>query len=305
MEESAIKKEGFVIKAWKAIGKIFSLIEKTIKWIGKHFMGMLFLLITLIALSPNFSSPYSESNLQEIRLSGPITTSDIIIKEIEEAQESANIKGVLLTVDSPGGAVPPSIEIAYAIKELRKHKPVVAYAGGTMASGGYYSAIYANRIIANPGAIIGSIGVIVQRVNLQNLMEKIGIKEQVVKEGIYKEAGTPTRDWTQEERQELQTLAKDAYKMFVRDVAKARGLNISKSTDYADAHIFAAERAKSVGLVDQIGVKKNAKEELARLANVEKPLWKEKSKMDTFFQKIETSGLVNFKGYFTKLMAVL
>lgn len=304
MEKIVQEKKNFSTGAWHITGKIFSPIGKTLKWIGKHFMGMLFVLIAIVILSPKSPTPYGTENLQEIKLSGPITTSDAIIKEIEAAQKNPKIKGVLLTVDSPGGAVPPSIEIAYAIKELKGHKPVVAYASGIMASGSYYSSIHANKIIANPGAIIGSIGVIVQRANVGELMSKIGIKEQIVKQGTYKQAGTPTRDWTPEERQELETLAKDAYRMFVGDVAKARGLDINKSKDYADAHIFAAERAMNVGLVDELGVKTNAKAELAKIAKVDNPVWKEKSKIDSLIEKMETSAILNFKGYYTSLMAI-
>lgn len=303
MEEVIEVKKSLLGETWHITGMIFSAIGKTIKWIGQHFMGMLFVLIAIVMLSPESSTSYGIENLQEIKLTGPIMTSDAIIKEIEEAQKNPKIKGVLLTVDSPGGAVPPSIEIAYAIKELREHKPVVAYAGGVMASGSYYSAIHANEIIANPGAIVGSIGVIVQRANLQELMEKIGVKEQIVKQGTYKEAGTPTRDWTPEERQELETLAKDAYGMFVGDVAIARGLDLNKSKDYADAHIFSAQRAMNVGLVDKLGVKSSAKAEVAKLAKVDNPSWKEKSKIDSFVEKLETNGILNLHGYFSGIMA--
>jgi len=116
---------------------MFRAIGNTIAWIGRHFWGMLFLLIAALVFMPD-KSPVNPANLQEIKLSGPIIDSDAIIKEIETAQNNKAIKGVLLDVNSPGGAVPPSIEIAYAIKALREHKPVVAYASGIMASGSYY-----------------------------------------------------------------------------------------------------------------------------------------------------------------------
>lgn len=99
-------------------------------------MGMLFLLIAFVVLMPSSSTQLTTTNLQEIKLVGYIMSADAILKEIESAQKDKNIKGVLLNVDSPGGAVPPSIEIAYAIKELKKHKPVIAYASGIMAGPG-------------------------------------------------------------------------------------------------------------------------------------------------------------------------
>jgi protease-4 len=184
---------------------MFNTIGKILQWIGKHFWGMLFLLIVLIVLMPE-EAPTNPANLQEIKLAGPIIDSDTIVKEIEKAQDDKKIKGVLLTVNSPGGAVAPSIEISYAIKALKEKKPVIAYAGGIMASGSYYSSIYANQIIANPGAIVGSIGVIMESADVKELMDKIGIKPQIVQQGTYKQAGTPMRQWTPEERAELERL---------------------------------------------------------------------------------------------------
>ena len=196
---------------------MFNAIGKTIKWIGQHFMGMLFLLIAFVVLMPTSSTQLRPANLQEIQLVGPIMNADAILKEIEDVQKDPKIKGVLLNINSPGGAVPPSIEIAYAIKALKKHKPVVAYASGIMASGSYYASIYANTIIANPGSIVGSIGVIMESANIEELMDTIGVKTQIVKQGKYKEAGTPTREWTADERAELERLTKDTYELFIKD----------------------------------------------------------------------------------------
>ncbi|WP_415405974.1 signal peptide peptidase SppA [Sulfurovum sp. CS9] len=284
---------------------MFSAIGKTIKWIGQHFMGMLFLLIVVVVFMPKSETTLNPANLQEIELLGPIMSADLVIKEIEKAQKDPKIKGVLLNVNSPGGAVPPSIEIAYAIKELKKHKPVIAYASGIMASGSYYASIYANKIIANPGSIVGSIGVIMQSVNAEELMKTIGVKPQTVKQGTYKEAGTPTREWTAEERAELETLTKDTYDLFVKDVATARGLDINASKSYADAHIFSSQRAKSVGLIDEVGVKSQAKTQVAELAKVEKPVWKEKDKFETFMDKLGTKSIMKLQSYFYGLKASL
>lgn len=275
---------------------MFNAISKTIQWIGKHFLGMLFLLIVLIVLLPK-GEPTTDANLQEIALFGPIVDSNIIIKEIEKAQNDPQIKGVLLSINSPGGSVAPSIEISYAIKQLSQQKPVVVYGENIVASGGYYSAIWADYIIANPGAIIGSIGVIMQSPNLAELMEKIGIETQVVKQGAYKEAGTPLRQWTQKEREELDQLTKDTYDLFVEDVAKARNLDMNNASVYADARIFSAKRAKSVGLIDDIGTKQVAKEKVASLAKVSNPKWKEKNKMETFLEKLATQNILRIISY--------
>jgi len=284
---------------------MFKTIGNMIKWIGQHFMGMLFLLIAFVVLMPSSSTNLNPANLQEIKLTGPIMTADAILKEIEEAQKDSSIKGILLNVNSPGGAVPPSIEIAYAIRELKKHKPVVAYASGIMASGSYYASIYANTIIANPGSIVGSIGVIMESANVEELMNTIGVKTQIVKEGTYKEAGTPTREWTAEERAELERLTKDTYELFVQDVAEARGLEVNKAEAYADAHIFSAKRAKEAGLIDSIGIKGQAKKELQTLAKVTKPLWKEKDKLESFIDQLGSKSIMHLQSYFYGLKASL
>ncbi len=283
---------------------MFKTISNIIQWIGKHFMGMIFLLIVVVVFSPKEESS-DPANLQEIKLSGTIMNSDIIVKEIEKAQNDEKIKGVLLTVNSPGGAVAPSIEISYAIRELKKKKPVIAYASGIMASGSYYSSIYANKIIANPGAIIGSIGVIMESANVKELMDKIGVKPQIVQQGTYKQAGTPFRKWTAQERAELERLTTDTYQLFVSDVAKARGLDINNSKAYADAHIFAAQRAKSVGLIDSIGIKSSAKKELQALAKVQKPVWKKRDKVEAFIENLTNKSISSIHSYMYGLKASL
>lgn len=284
---------------------MFSAIGKFIKWIGDHFKGMLFLLIVAVVFMPKTTTPLEKVNLQEIKLSGPILSADKILKEIEEAQKDKNIKGVLFNVNSPGGAVPPSIEIAYAIKELQTHKPVIAYASGIMASGSYYASIYAKKIIANPGSIVGSIGVIMESANVKELMDTIGVKTQIVKQGTFKEAGTPTREWTKEEREELETLTKDTYELFVSDVAAARGLKIEDAKSYADAHIFSSKRAKEAGLIDEIGVKSSAKTALMHEANVTKAVWKKKDKLDSFMDRLEGKTLLQLQNYFYGLKSSL
>jgi len=284
---------------------MFKTLSAILKWIGEHFKGMLFLLLLLFLFMPKSESGLKPANLQEIKLVGPIMDADNILKEIENAQKDDNIRGVLLNVNSPGGAVPPSIEISYAIRELKKHKPVIAYASGTMASGSYYASLYANKIIANPGSIVGSIGVIMESPNFARLMEKIGIGTQVVKQGTFKEAGTPTRKWTPQEREELERLTKDTYRLFVSDVANARGLKSADEKTYADAHIFSAQRAKKAGLIDEVATKQQAKREIATLAKVKKPLWKEKDRLESFIEKLTTQSILKLQSTLYGLKSTL
>lgn len=284
---------------------MFSRISDIIKWIGSHFLGMIFLLIVAMILWPNSEGTINKANLVEIKLDGVIMSSDTVIKEIEEARDNEKVKGVLFAINSPGGAVAPSIDISYAIKELATKKPVLAYAGDVMASGGYYSAIYATKIISNPGSMVGSIGVIMEGADIQPLLEKIGIKTQIVKQGTYKEIGTMTREWTTQERSELETLTRDTYDLFVKDVAIARKLDSANKANYADAHVYSALRAKNVGLVDMIGTKQEAKKELIKMAKVKEPIWSEKDKVDKFFDKVSSEASSKISSYFFGLKATL
>jgi len=162
-----------------------------------------------------------------------------------------------------------------------------------MASGSYYSSIWANKIVANPGSMIGSIGVIMQSANLSKLMEKIGIETQNIKVGKYKEIGTPTRKWTTDEKNELQKVAQDTYDMFVEDVAKARKLNKKDYKKYADAHIFTAKEAKEVGLIDEVATISYAKKLVQKLSNTTKPIWSKENKFDKMMHRFLTNTISN------------
>lgn len=284
---------------------MFKTISDVLRWIGSHFLGLLFVLIVLIIILPSEKPKNFNANLQEIELKGPIISSDDILKQIEDAKDNEKIKGVLFSINSPGGAVAPSIDIAYAIKDLSKTKPVLVYGGDVMASGGYYSAIYANKIMANPGSMIGSIGVIMEGANIDPLLKKIGIETQIVKQGRYKEIGTMSREWTDEERKELETITRDTYDLFVKDVTIARKLNIKNMDQYADAHVYSALRAKNVGLIDLIGTKQQAKEEIKKMSNVKEAKWKEKDKVDQFFEKLSSETASKISSYIFGLKAVL
>jgi protease-4 len=278
-------------------------ITEPIKFIQKYFKTVFFLTIVFYIISSSQAVIVKQSNLYKLDLVGAIMTADDIIEKIEKIKYDKNIKGVLLNVNSPGGAVAPSVEIAYAIKELNKIKPVVAYASGIMASGSYYSSIWANTIIANPGSMIGSIGVIMQGANVEELMKKVGIKTQTVKIGDYKEAGTPTRQWTVLEKAELQKVIKDTYDMFITDVSSARKLKKQNHKEYANAHIFTARQAKEVGLIDEVATISYAKIKLQMLAKVSKPIWNQEDKLDKFLDKLIGKGISQASIYFNGLKA--
>ncbi len=281
--------------------KIFSPITGTINYIQNHFKAMLFILILILIFAPASEKEFTPYNLDKITLSGPIMDATEVVQKIDKAADNDAIKGVLFCVDSPGGAVAPSVEIAQAIKRLKEKKPVIAYAKGTMASGSYYASIWADKIIANPGSMVGSIGVIMQGADLSGVMKKIGIKSQVVKAGLYKQIGTPDRPWKKYEVAELNKVIQGTYDMFTQDVANARKLDIKKRDRFANAHIFTAAQAKKVGLVDALGVEYDAKIALANLAHVEHPIWNKEDKFDKLMKKFAASTAVVLNTYFPAL----
>ncbi len=275
---------------------IFSPIIAILDFITKYFKTVVFLTIMYFLIVPadeNLTDVNSHANLQKIELSGPIMDVSKTLEDIEKAKEDKNIKGILFVVNSPGGAVAPSVELAYAIKELKEIKPVVVYASGVIASGSYYASIWANKIIANPGSMVGSIGVIMQGVNAEELMQKIGVSTQTVKAGKFKESGTPTRKWFDYEEKQLQDVINDTYNMFISDVAGARNLDVKNQTIFADAKIFTSKQAKEVGLVDDVATLSSAQDSLIKLSEVKNPVWKKEDKFEKFMDKLISEAVSN------------
>lgn len=289
--------------------KLFLPITATLDFITKYFKTIVFLTILYFIFfnAPNEEGIKTElANLQKIELSGPIIDVSKVLENIEKAKKDEHIKGILFVIDSPGGAVAPSVEVAYAIKELSSVKPVVTYASGVIASGSYYASIWSNKIIANPGSIVGSIGVIMQGFEAGQLLEKIGINAQTVKAGKYKESGTPTRKWTDFEEKQLQSVINDTYNMFISDVSSARKLDVKNHTIYADAKIFTSKQAKEVGLVDEVATLSFAKDSLVELSKVQKPVWKKEDKFEKFMDKFMSEAISKISIAFSnQLKAVL
>ncbi|MDV2490686.1 MULTISPECIES: signal peptide peptidase SppA [Campylobacter] len=263
---------------------IFSKIGAIFKFVNEYFKSFVFLLIVILIIVNSGKSEIA--NLTEISLKGAIIDESEILSQIYEAKNDSFIKGVLLNIDSPGGSMAPSVQISDAIKDLASIKPVIAYAIGTMASGSYYSSIWANKIYANRGSFIGSIGVIVQSPNVEELAKKLGVSTQTIKAGKYKEAGTFIRGWNEDEKNELQSLVNRSYEMFYTDVAMARNLDIDKKDIWANARVFLAPDAKSVGLIDDVKSYFEVKSELELLSGVASPSWKQQPIMDKFISNL-------------------
>ncbi|MDR3347066.1 MAG: signal peptide peptidase SppA [Helicobacteraceae bacterium] len=267
------------------IKRLIRVLVAPIVFIQHHFKAtLLVLFVALLVLSAN--QPRPMPNLYRINLYGAIIDPTAFLAEVQEASRD-HIRGVLLVVDSPGGSVPPSVEMMMAIKELSDRKPVVAYSAGVMASGSYYASIWADEIIANPGSIIGSIGVVMEGVNAAELLAKIGVKMRVVKAGELKEAGTFYREWTQQELAQLEAVTNGIYAMFVSDVAQARGLNIADAKTYANGRIFTASQALEAGLIDNLGSLPMAQERITELSGVPHGIWNEESEFDKLIKQIE------------------
>jgi len=284
---------------------MLELIKKPFIWIGailsyiqNHFKAMLFVLILVLIFGSQ--EEMKTPNLAVVKIEGEILNVEEILENIDKADKDEKIKGVLLHVDSPGGALAPSIELSMAVKRLAEHKPVVAYAAGSMTSGSYYASIWANHIIANPGAFVGSIGVLFQAPNIAELAKKLGISEQIITAGDYKQMGTFTREWTPKERGALKELIDDAYTLFITDVATARGLNLAKPNEFANAQVFIANKALSIHLIDEVGSIQDAKNKLEELTQVKSAVWEKPDKMDKWLKKIESSSklpIFNLMGY--------
>ena len=264
---------------------IFAPIVAIFRFINTYFKAILFLLIVFLIFFSDKGESVNPPNLTQINLSGAIMDANEALEKIEAARKDGNIKGVLLYIDSPGGALAPSVELHLAVKNLRAKKPVVAYVGGSMTSGSYYAGAGADRILANPGAFIGSIGVIMQGADASELAAKIGVSQQVVKAGEYKEAGTFVRQWSKIEREQLQELVNASYEMFVSDVAADRNLDANKSKEWANARVFLAGDAAKLGLIDEVSDYYSARAELEKLSGVNKAVWLEKPIFEKFLDE--------------------
>lgn len=208
-----------------------------------------------------------------IRIEGPILDSRATVDELETYGDDPLVKAIVLRLDTPGGGVAPSQEIYNAVKRVRldKHKTVVASMGNVAASGGYYIAVASDRILANPGSLTGSIGVVMQLANLENLMNTIGVKNIVIKSGRYKDVGSPFRMMGEEDRQLLQSVLDDAHRQFIEAVAAGRSLDAADVEALADGRIFTGQQAKDVLLVDDLGDLTDAVKLAADMSGLQSP----------------------------------
>jgi protease-4 len=205
-----------------------------------------------------------------LEIKGVIVDSKDVLENLKRYADDRNVKGILIRIDSPGGAVAPSQEIYSEIRRIHKEgkKKVVASFGNVAASGAYYVASATDRIISNPGSITGSIGVIMEMTNIRELLNKIGVDSYVIKSGEFKDIGNIARPMTERERQLIQSVINDVYMQFVEDVAKGRNMDIDKVKQIANGSIFSGRQALGLGLVDQLGTFQDAVDLLAKMADI-------------------------------------
>jgi protease-4 len=218
-------------------------------------------------LGPSSDFSFGEK-IGVILVEGPISDSRPITAQLVKFRRDETIRAIILRIDSPGGGVGPSQEIYREVMKTRKTKKVIASMGGLAASGGYYIAAATDKIVANPGTITGSIGVIMEFVRLEELLKKLGISLEVMKSGEFKDIGSPHRKMSEREKELIQGLLSDIQGQFVRAVARGRKLPEEKVLNIADGRIMSGSRAKELGLVDRLGNFRDAVELAKKMSGI-------------------------------------
>ena len=229
------------------------------------FLGLAGIVLAVLGKGSLFS-PRERVGVVEIK--GLLTDSRTVIKQLERYRDDDSIKAIVLRINSPGGAVGPAQEILREVEKIRAKKKIVASLGTVAASGGYYIASGANLIMANRGTVTGSIGVIMQFTNVEGLTKKIGLDFFNLKAGRYKDAGSPFRPMTPEDKAYLQGLLDNIYQQFLSDVAHNRKIPLAKMKTLAEGRIYTGEEAKQAGLVDEFGNLSDAIEHAGRLGGI-------------------------------------
>jgi len=237
---------------------------------GLIFLGSVAAVIAL-AFSGEDSGPGFGSGVGLVEVKGTIASSEETVRQINKYRDQKSIKAIVLRVESPGGGVAASQEIYQALWQAREQKPVICSMGEVAASGGYYIACACDTIVANPGTLTGSIGVIMEFINAEELIRKVGLRFEVVKAGEVKDIGSFSRRMTPAERAMLQTMLDDVHQQFMEAVAQGRGLDLEALKPYADGRVFTGRQALALGLVDTLGTLDDALAIAARMGGLKYP----------------------------------
>ena len=217
-------------------------------------LALVGILLVIVLVSVMFNNNISlGEKVALIRVEGPIFDSKETIEEIKDYAKDSSIKAIVMRIDSPGGAVAPSQEIYEEVRKAVSKKKIVVSMGSVAASGGYYIASPASRIIANPGTLTGSIGVIMEIPNFRGLMDKLGVTTEVVKSGKHKDLASAFRSLGREERKILQDVLDNVHGQFITAVAEGRKMLREDVMKIADGRVFTGEQAMKIGLIDELG----------------------------------------------------
>ncbi len=264
------------------------------------FVGLVWTGTNMMAYGLTDLDRNTDGNIGIVEVSGPIVSSKAVIGQLQDFREDDRIKAIVLRVDSPGGGIGPSQEIYRELMKTREQKTVVTSMGSVAASGGYYIAAATQGIVANPGTITGSIGVIMEYANLKAIAEKIGISPVVIKSGEFKDMGSPLRELKDNEKQIFQDLVDELHAQFVSDAADARGMDPKAMAKLADGRVYTGQTALKLKLIDRLGNLDDAvlwAGQLAGIPGEPVPVYPKEDKMtfirklaDTLMQKINLSG---------------
>jgi len=261
-------------------------------WWGLGSFFLLVLVFRLGAISNNSSIDSPGKKVGVIKVSGPIIASEQINSKLEKFKNRNDISAIVLRIDSPGGLVAPTQEIFEKVKSVRDVKPIVSSMGTVAASGGYYIALGSDSLIANPGTIVGSIGVIMNYPIATELLDKVGIKFETVKSGGLKDVGSYSREVTEADRRHLNEMVTNMHNQFIAVVEENRDMDRSEIIKLADGRVFTGLQSKDLGLVDMLGTFDDAINIAGILGNIKgKPKTVELNKKNNSLLDLFTSNL--------------
>ena len=245
-------------------------IKKVLLYSAITFLSVYFITIIIVLIYGRGVCGHKSGKIGIIKIEGVIFSSSSTVAQIKDVKENDIIKAIVIRIDSPGGSVTPSQEIYHEIIKLKNdtNKKVVVSMANTAASGGYYIACAADKIMANAGTITGSIGVITRIPNLEGLFGKIGYEEQVVKSGKFKDIGSSSRPLTQEEEKILQDTIDDIHDQFIEAVSESRNIDKEDVKKIADGRIFTGRQAMKIHLIDELGTMEDAIDLAADLVGI-------------------------------------
>ena len=253
------------------------------------FIGVVFLIVVYFVASLTGEKRVlsSKDKVGVVMIKGVLNESSQINDQLEEYDRDNNVKAIVIRIDSPGGSVVPAQEVYDKILEVKKNKNVLVSMGAVAASGGYYIASAAEKIVANPGTITGSIGVIAQFPQMKELLDKIGLKSTIIKSGKYKDTGSPTREMTSDEKSLIQGVVDDIYNQFVEVVSLNRKKPKADIEAIADGRIFTGRQALSLGLIDYLGNMEYTIQLAAQLSGIE-------GKPEVVYPKKKRKGIIRY-----------